>query len=103
VEKESKTLESKFFPTQAKKAYMGSGGLAPQIRCLHCRWKWSVSRFDYFIDGGTAHSRPTHCTGEWVGLRVGGFFREEKNTSPLPESESRIVQPIATALSWLQH
>ena len=74
---------------------MGGGGLAPQIRSLHCRWKWSASRFDYFIGSGGAHSWPTHCTGGWVDLREGGIFREEKNTLPLPGSESRIVQPVA--------
>jgi len=66
---------------------MGSGGLAPQIRSLHCRWKWSTSRFEYFTGGGRAHSGPTHCTGGWVGLRVGGLFREGKNILPVPGSE----------------
>jgi hypothetical protein len=74
---------------------MGGGGSAPQFHSLHCRWNWSTSRFDYFIGGGEAHNRPTHCTGGWVDLREVEIFREEKNILPLPGSESRIVQPAA--------
>ena len=71
MEKESKTWESKFSTTHAKKAYIGSGVSAPQIRSLHCRWKWSASRFGYLIGGEEPIlGLPTAQEDGWVSERV---------------------------------
>lgn len=81
----------------------GSRCIAPLVPNFRARWKWIVSftsRPLYYRGNNPCYRLNRRLN---VSKRLSGRLGEEINLLPLPEIESRIVQPVALTLYLLRY